>query len=655
MALPIGEGQTISPPFIVAFMTEAIDPQPGDKVLEIGTGSGYQAAVLSPLVREVYTIEIVAPLGHKAEKLLQRLHYDNVHVKVGDGYRGWAEHAPFDKIIVTCSPEQAPPELVAELKEGGRMVIPVGQRYQQTLYLLKKVAGKMVSEALLPTLFVPMTGAAEQRRQVKPDPLHPTLENGDFEQVEGDPPRPVGWHYQRQLKVISDGDAPSGKNYVLFSNDQPGRPSQALQGFAVDGRKVARSDDLAQGSRPEHPTGTDARGSAGARRHLLQRESRAARASRPRSLGGHVQLGNREEADRRAAARPRGHRAHRAVERRGRAFRRRHPVDGGQAVGAREKERTWPVSPRCFLVEWAAVSGTIAIVRREQSSWHRGRRAAESFPVPRSPVSPRPLRGDRRDRPLPRTRRRDDAAPLVAGVRRRRQRRFLRPGEEFFAHFRRLGRLQPNETVLDIGCGVGRMAIPLLGYMSPEGRYVGFDISPQAIRWCTDHIAAKNPSFTFHVADIFNKEYNPRGTCRAAEYRFPCEDGSVDFAFAASVFTHMLPDDVRRYLAEIHRVLKPGGRGLFTHFILNAESEAAMSRLGGNLRFLFPLPECRTIDPDVPERAIAFDEAILRRMYAEAGLSIEEPIRFARGPAAPVGCRSRTSCWRARGRLAADP
>ena len=240
MALPIGEGQTISPPFIVAFMTEAIDPQPGDKVLEIGTGSGYQAAVLSPLVREVYTIEIVTPLGRKAEKLLQRLHYDNVHVKVGDGYRGWPEHAPFDKIIVTCSPEQAPPELVAELKEGGRMVIPVGQRYQQTLYLLKKVAGKMVSEALLPTLFVPMTGAAEQRRQVKPDPLHPTLENGDFEQVAGDPPRPIGWHYQRQLTVVSDGEAPSGKNYVLFSNDQPGRPSQALQGFAVDGRKVPR-------------------------------------------------------------------------------------------------------------------------------------------------------------------------------------------------------------------------------------------------------------------------------------------------------------------------------------------------------------------------------------------------------------------------------
>ena len=109
MALPIGDGQTISPPFVVAYMTESIDPKPGDKVLEIGTGSGFQAAVLSPLVKEVYTIEIVPTLGHRAEKTLQRLGYSNVHVKVGDGYQGWKEHAPFDKIIVTCSPEKCRP------------------------------------------------------------------------------------------------------------------------------------------------------------------------------------------------------------------------------------------------------------------------------------------------------------------------------------------------------------------------------------------------------------------------------------------------------------------------------------------------------------------------------------------------------------------
>jgi protein-L-isoaspartate(D-aspartate) O-methyltransferase len=240
MALPIGESQTISPPFIVAYMTEAIDPQPDDKVLEIGTGSGYQAAVLSKLVRDVYTIEIVPSLGRKAKKTLEQLHYSNVHTKVGDGYLGWPEHAPFDKIIVTCSPENVPVALVEQLKDGGLMVIPCGERYQQTLYLLKKAKGKMVWFALQPTLFVPMTGKAESGRKVLPDPTRPTIENGGFETIAGDPPAPTGWHYQRQLDLVGDKDAPEGKNYISFKNTTPGRGSQALQGFAVDGRKVVQ-------------------------------------------------------------------------------------------------------------------------------------------------------------------------------------------------------------------------------------------------------------------------------------------------------------------------------------------------------------------------------------------------------------------------------
>ncbi len=132
-------------------------------------------------------------------------------MKVGDGYQGWPEHAPFDKIIVTCSPEKVPPALVEQLKEGGRMVIPVGERYQQTLYLLKKTDGKMVSEALQPTLFVPMTGKAEASREVLPDPANPAIENGGFESVAGDPPRPAGWHYQRQLKVVAGQGRPRGQ------------------------------------------------------------------------------------------------------------------------------------------------------------------------------------------------------------------------------------------------------------------------------------------------------------------------------------------------------------------------------------------------------------------------------------------------------------
>ncbi len=169
MALPIGNGQSISPPLVVANMTEQLDPQPADRVLEIGTGSGYQAAVLSPLVRDVYTIEIQEALGKRADALLQRLGYKNVHRRIGDGYQGWPEAAPFDKIIVTCSPEQVPPALVEQLREGGRLIVPVGERFQQNLYLFRKTDGKLVGQALEPTMFVPMTGNAERQRLVKPD------------------------------------------------------------------------------------------------------------------------------------------------------------------------------------------------------------------------------------------------------------------------------------------------------------------------------------------------------------------------------------------------------------------------------------------------------------------------------------------------------
>ena len=253
MALPIGESQTISPPFVVALMTEALDPQPGDKVLEIGTGSGYQAAVLGELVAEVYSIEIIAPLGRRARSTLKRLRYDNVHTKIGDGFQGWAEHAPFDKIIVTCSPERVPMALVEQLEEGGRMVVPVGQRYQQTLYLLKKTDGRMVSEKLRPTLFVPMTGRAEQGRRVLPDPAEPEVVNGGFELSLGDPPMMAGWHYVRQGELVTDGDAPEGDNFVTFTNAEAGRGCRALQGFAVDGRKV-RSLDVSM-----HVKGTEIR------------------------------------------------------------------------------------------------------------------------------------------------------------------------------------------------------------------------------------------------------------------------------------------------------------------------------------------------------------------------------------------------------------
>lgn len=156
--LPIGHEQTISQPYIVAFMTEQLAPKPTDRVLEIGTGSGYQAAVLAPLVKDVYTIEIVEPLARRAEADLKRLGYTNVHVRAGDGYKGWPEAAPFDAIIVTCAPEHVPKPLIEQLKDGGRMIIPVGPMYSQELYLLEKKRDKLQRKAVLPVRFVPMTG-----------------------------------------------------------------------------------------------------------------------------------------------------------------------------------------------------------------------------------------------------------------------------------------------------------------------------------------------------------------------------------------------------------------------------------------------------------------------------------------------------------------
>ena len=162
-ALPIGHDQTISQPFIVAFMTEQLRLQPNDRVLEIGTGSGYQTAVLAELVKEVYTIEIIEPLAKEASARLARLDYNNAHVKVGDGFQGWPEVAPFDAIIVTCAPDKVPQPLTVQLKDGGRMLVPVGSGIDQQLYLLEKKNGQLAQTAILPVRFVPMMGEAAKK------------------------------------------------------------------------------------------------------------------------------------------------------------------------------------------------------------------------------------------------------------------------------------------------------------------------------------------------------------------------------------------------------------------------------------------------------------------------------------------------------------
>jgi len=160
--LPIGRGQTISQPYIVALMTQLVEPQPHGKALDIGTGSGYQAAVLAELVKDVYSIEIVESLAREARDRLQTLGYQNINVRSGDGYHGWESEAPFDIIIVAAAPDHVPSALVEQLARGGKMVIPVGERFQTLLLIEKDMDGRVVQSEVAPVAFVPMTGAARQ-------------------------------------------------------------------------------------------------------------------------------------------------------------------------------------------------------------------------------------------------------------------------------------------------------------------------------------------------------------------------------------------------------------------------------------------------------------------------------------------------------------
>ncbi len=161
--LPIGYGQTISQPYVVAYMTEQLELTGNEKVLEIGTGSGYQTAILAELAKEVFSIEIVPELGHRAARILKELGYTNVHIRIGDGYRGWPEEAPFDAILLAAAPRHIPQPLLDQLKEGGRMILPVGDFYQD-LVLIRKTREGVLKETKIPVRFVPMRGEAEKQK-----------------------------------------------------------------------------------------------------------------------------------------------------------------------------------------------------------------------------------------------------------------------------------------------------------------------------------------------------------------------------------------------------------------------------------------------------------------------------------------------------------
>jgi len=201
-------------------------------------------------------------------------------------------------------------------------------------------------------------------------------------------------------------------------------------------------------------------------------------------------------------------------------------------------------------------------------------------------------------------------------------------GNEFLGYLVDLCGLQPGDAVLDVGCGSGRMALPLTGYLNSEGRYAGFDVSREAIAWCTENISGSHPNFDFIIADIHNALYNPHGKFQSSDFRFPYPDGSFDVVLLASVFTHMLPSDVKHYLSEIARVLKPGGRSLITFFLLNEESSALSKEGKGWIKFEHEMLGYRMTDVENPEAAIAYLEAFVRYLYGECGLELREPLRY---------------------------
>jgi SAM-dependent methyltransferase len=200
---------------------------------------------------------------------------------------------------------------------------------------------------------------------------------------------------------------------------------------------------------------------------------------------------------------------------------------------------------------------------------------------------------------------------------------FKASGEALVTRLVDYGCLTPDSRVLDIGCGMGRLAVALTSYLGPRGSYEGIDIVPDAVTWCRDNISAQHPHFSFTLADIQNGEYQPRGRIKAADYRFPYADGSFDLVVLTSVFTHMMTDEVEHYVAEISRMLKPGGRCYSTYSLLDDESLKSMEAGRSSLRFERLSGPCWVVDHKVPELAVAYDSSFVHEVHERHGLSSE--------------------------------
>lgn len=203
---------------------------------------------------------------------------------------------------------------------------------------------------------------------------------------------------------------------------------------------------------------------------------------------------------------------------------------------------------------------------------------------------------------------------------------FRAVGRAFLDSFCEIGGLQPSDRVLDLGCGIGRMAVPLAEYLDASGSYDGFDVVRADIRWCRRAISSRYPRFRFVHADCANAEYNPRGRIDARDFRFPWPEATFDFAFATSVFTHLMPDAAANYFSEVARTLAPGGRFFFTAFVLDDRSRAEMEAGRTSYAFRHPVGEARTQDPGNPESAIAWDEEALMALLRRAGLRTVAPL-----------------------------
>ena len=205
---------------------------------------------------------------------------------------------------------------------------------------------------------------------------------------------------------------------------------------------------------------------------------------------------------------------------------------------------------------------------------------------------------------------------------------FHEVGIQFLRQFIDRGGLECTDAVLDMGCGVGRMAVPLAFYLDPAGSYAGFDISKDAIRWCRENVAPLHPNFEFTAVDLYNKRYNPEGTAQAADFRFPYDDDSFDFVIATSLFTHLLPADMEHYLAEASRVVKPGGSLLLTFYLLNQEVEDRKDSWQEGLTFQHQLDGCRVNSEEIPEAVVAYQAGDVEAACSAVGLGVKAPIHF---------------------------